>query len=110
MLNIAILFAFSRLTVTYEQALKDGYSILVVGKDPITLNTLQELSPDISDIIVIDRNALAEQTIEGLNELIKDEFITQLPYFYKVTLNRYLNLSELSALKQKLLKTKMSSW
>ena len=106
LLSIAAIIIFNRLTHTYEQTLKEGYSILVVSKTPVKLSDLQELSSEITSLEPLDRDKIVAQTIEGIEGSAKKEILKHLPYFYKVRLREFVDLEMLDELKARLSKAK----
>lgn len=105
---IAILFGiefylvFDRTTDSYEQGLKDGYSMLLVSKEPIELSSLQILNKHVKSSEEVERKNIVSKIAKGVSKSSSKEILASLPYFYTLSLDAYLNTSILEEIKNDL--------
>jgi cell division transport system permease protein len=102
LLGVEFYLVFDRTTDSYEQGLKDGYSMLVVTENPVTLEKLQSLNAHISSSEKIKREAIVKEIAKGVSESSSKEILTSLPHFYTVRLDAYIGTSELEEIKEDL--------
>jgi cell division transport system permease protein len=106
LLGIEFYLVFDRTTGTYEEGLKEDYSMLVVSKKPVTLEDLKRLNPHISSLRQIKREQIVAKVAKGLDKAGSREILKSLPYFYDVGLDAYLDTNSLSRIKKDLEKDK----
>ncbi len=58
LLGIEFYLVFDRTTDSYEKGLKEGYTMLVVAKKPVTLQKLRQLNPHIATLEAIKREQI----------------------------------------------------
>ena len=102
LLGVEFYLVFDRTTDSYEKGLKDGYSMLVVATQPVTLEKLQSLNTHISSSEKIKREAIVKEIAKGVSESSTKEILTSLPHFYTVRLDAYIDTSELEVIKENL--------
>ena len=102
LLGIEFYLVFERTTHTYEQGLKEGYSMLVVSKKPVELTTFQMLNKHITTSKKLERDAIVSEVAEGVNKSTRKAILDALPYFYNVGLDAYLHRSGLEEIKNDL--------
>jgi len=102
LLGIEFYLVFDRTTKSYEEGLKDGYSMLVTAFKPLKLNDLKNLNEHISSLEKINSEYIIQQIAKGINENSKEKIKQQLPYYYDVKLDVYVSVSELDDIKQDL--------
>jgi len=106
LLGIEFYLVFERTTGTYEQGLKEDYSMLVVTQKPVKLETLKALNSHISTIRPIKREQIVSKVTKGLDKKGSKEILKSLPYFYDVGLDAYLDTKALGEIKKDLEKDK----
>ena len=102
LLGIESYLVFERTTNTYEEGMKEGYSMLVVTHEPMELEKFQELNDHISSSEQIKREYIAFEVAKGVSKSSSDEILGMLPYFYNLGLDSYLPTSELETIKKDL--------
>ncbi len=100
LLGIEFYLVFERTTDSYEKGLKEGYSMLVVSKKPIDLDTFKTLNSHISSAKKIKREEIVSKISKGVSKSSTKEILDALPYFYNVGLDAYVNTSKLETIKQ----------
>jgi len=106
LLGVEFVMVFDRVTSSYEERLRDSYTILVVTKEPITLEELRALEPSISSIEKIPREKIAKEIASGMPSTTSKMILNLLPSFYKLHLNRYMSKMEVEAIRLSLLRSK----
>jgi len=96
LLGIEFYLVFDRTTNNYAKTLKEGYSMFVVTKRPMSLSQFQILDNKISTIKEIKRDNLVKDVIKDIKSASNKEILKVLPYFYNLGLNSYLKTSQLN--------------
>jgi cell division transport system permease protein len=102
LLGIEFYLVFDRTTDSYEKTLTEGYTMLVVSKKPVKLETFQSLNKHIISSKQIERSNIISEVVKGVSKSSSKEILAVLPYFYNLSLDAYLKTSELSKIKQDL--------
>ncbi len=102
LLGIEFYLVFDRTTNTYEKGLKEGYSMLVVTKDPMELSKFQDLNSHISSLEKIKRDNIVSEVSKGVSKSTSKAILKALPYFYNLGLDTYLHSSGLEEIKKDL--------
>ena len=102
LLGIEFYLVFDRTTDSYEEGLKDGYSMLVVTKKSTKLADLKKLNAHVSSIEKIKRKNIVSEIAKDVNKGTQKEILAALPYFYNVHLDTYVNTSGLEKIKKDL--------
>lgn len=102
LLGVEFFLVFDRTTDSYEQGLKEGYSMFVVANKPLELEDFQSLNKHISQREEIDKEVLAEQISKGVSQSNSQEILKALPYFYNLKLDSYLHSGALKNIKEDL--------
>ena len=102
LLGVEFYLVFDRTTDSYEKRLTEGYSMLVVTHDPISLETLQGLNAHISSNDKIKRESIVSEIAQGVSKNSEKEILEALPHFYTVHLDVYLNNAGLEKIKSDL--------
>jgi cell division transport system permease protein len=100
LLGVEFYLVFERTTNSYEKGLREGYTMLVVTKEPMTLSDLKALSPHISSSEPIEREEIVHKVLKGVTKSSTEGLLHALPYFYNVGLDAYLKVSVLEEIKQ----------
>ena len=100
--GIEFFLVFERTTNTYEKGLKDGYSMLVVTKKPVTLSEFKVLNSHVESSENIDRKDIVSEVAKGISKSTTKEIFDALPYFYNVSLNTYMDTEGLNKIKDNL--------
>ena len=102
LLGIEFYLVFERTTGTYEQGLKEDYSMLVVTQKPVKLEKLKALNAHISTLRPIKREQIVSKVAKGVGKQGSQEILKSLPYFYDVGLDSYLDTKALEQIKKDL--------
>ncbi len=102
LLGIEFYLVFDRTTDSYEKGLKEGYSMLVVSKKPMTLTEFTVLSGHIDSMQQIERKSIVSEITKGVSKGSSKDILMILPYFYSVGLSSYLHTSDLEQIKKDL--------
>ena len=102
LMGIEFYLVFDRTTDSYEKGLKEGYSMLVVTKNPMELSAFSTLNEHISRSQMIDREEIVSEVIKGVSDSNSKKILDALPYFYNLSLDAYLHISALEEIKKDL--------
>lgn len=105
LLGLEFFIVFDRTTDSFENSLKNGYTMMVVAKDEMSIDDFKSWDEHIEKVeeiakskilnrVNLKSNATQEKTLEGL-----------LPNFYSVKLDSYLTVSALDEVKKNLMKS-----
>ena len=99
LLGIEFFLVFDRTTNNYEKDLREGYSMFVVAKKPITLEEFEELDSHICQREEIKKEDLAKQIAKGMSKSSTKKILDALPHFYNIQFDSYLHTSTLEHIK-----------
>ncbi len=99
LLGVEFFLVFDRTTTNYEKELREGYSMFVVAREPISLTDFIELDSHISEREEVEKEVLAKQIAEGMTKSNSDKILEALPYFYNIKFSSYLHTSTLKHIK-----------
>ncbi|MEA2047865.1 MAG: cell division protein FtsX [Campylobacterota bacterium] len=102
LLGIEFYLVFERSTKTYEKSLTEGYSMLVVTKEPMELSRFKSFNRHISTSEKIKRDTIVDEVTKGVNESTSEAILNALPHFYNIGLDAYLHSSGLEKIKKEL--------
>ena len=102
LLGLEFYLVFDRTTNNYEKTLTKGYTMLIVSKKPIDLDTFKSLNKHIVTAKQIERSHIISQVVKGVSQSSSKEILAVLPYFYNLGLDAYLKTSELDDIKSDL--------
>jgi cell division transport system permease protein len=102
LLGIEFYLVFDRTTDSYENGLKDGYSMLVVTTKPVKLEDLKSLNSHIAIIESIKRENIVSQIAKNVDKESQKQILSSLPYFYEVHLDKYMAIRGLEKIKNDL--------
>jgi len=100
--GIEFFLVFDRTTHSYEEGLKEGYSMLVVTQKPATLSDFKALNLHISKSVNIKRADIVSEVAKGISKSTTQEILDALPYFYNVSLDTYMQTEGLDKIKNDL--------
>lgn len=102
LLGVEFYLVFDRTTSSYERGLKDGYSMLVVTRKPVTIIKLKSLNEHIYSSEKIQREVIVKEIARGVSKSSTKEIMNALPHFYTVRLDSYMDTSGLEEVKESL--------
>jgi len=102
LLGVEFYLVFDRTTDSYEKGLKEGYSMLIVSKNPVSLDRLQTLNSHISSSTKIERKEIVTEIAKGVSKTNEKKILSALPHFYSVHLSEYVDIAKLEDIKKDL--------
>jgi len=102
LLGIEFFLVFERTTDSYEKGLREGYSMLVVSKKPTTLDVLKKHNAHVSKVEKIKREKIVSEIAKDVNKETQKDILAALPYFYNVSLDKYVDTEGLEKVKSDL--------
>jgi cell division transport system permease protein len=99
LLGIESFMVFGRVTASFGEDLRQGYTILVVTDQNTTPETLRSVHPRISRVTPLEKETIVEQIARGIPNTTTDEIIQALPQFYTLHLDRYLDTDEIETIR-----------
>jgi len=103
LLGIESFLVFERVTNHYGKNLRESYTILVVSRSPMNLEDFRTISPRISRAEALEKAQIVEQISQGMSNASTEEIIRELPNFYTLHLDRYLDNAAIETIKKQLL-------
>jgi len=102
LLGIEFYLVFDRTTDSYEKGLKEGYTMFVVSKKPITLSDFKTLNGHIESVEAVNRKEVVGDIVKGISRTNTEKILNALPYFYNIGLDAYVRTLELEEIKKDL--------
>jgi cell division transport system permease protein len=102
LLGVESFMVFGRVTQSYGESLRQAYSILVVADTEMKPETFRAISPRISRVDPVEKEAIVEQIARGITGTTTDEIIKALPQFYTLHLDRYIGSDQIASIKRAL--------
>jgi cell division transport system permease protein len=84
---------------SYEDGLKNNYSMLIVAHDKVDINYLQSLNHHIATIEEVKKDSIVDEISKGLKDSSKDSLSKLLPHFYNTKLDSYLSMDDIVSIK-----------
>jgi cell division transport system permease protein len=105
LLGLEFFIAFDRTTKGYENSLKDNYAMLVVATDDMSIDDFKSWDSHVYKVAEIEKSKIIKQVNSSLNASNDLSLYKQVPNFYSIKLNKYLNTKELEEVKRNFLKS-----
>jgi len=105
LIGLEFYFVFERTTKSYEDGLKNTYSMLIVAHDTVDIDYLQTLNKHIATIEEVEKDAIVDEISKGLKESSKQSLSKLLPHFYNTKLDTYLSMEDIGTIKADLEKS-----
>ncbi|MBD3792677.1 MAG: cell division protein FtsX [Campylobacterales bacterium] len=105
LLGLEFFIVFDRATKNYEESLRDGYAMLVVAKDEMSIDDFKAWDSHVYRVAEIEKESIVSRVDTTLN---KDKVTTiheRMPNFYSIKLDSYLDDEGLEGVKQNFLKS-----
>ena len=106
LLGVEFFLVFDRVTKSYEEKLRQSYSILVVSEKVMSPKDFRRIDPHIAQSEAIDKKTIAREIARGMQNAADAEILASLPHFYNLHLDRYLSRAGVEKIRKKLLKVK----
>ena len=103
LLGAEFFLVFNRVTQISEEKLRESYSILIVSKQPMSLEDFRRIDSHITEAAPLPKARIAEEIAQGMRNTPDREILAVLPHFYNLHLDRYLNRQSVEKIRQKLL-------
>jgi cell division transport system permease protein len=105
LVGIEFYLVFDRITKSYEEGLRNKYSILIIAHDKMKLEYLQSLNSQIASIEEVKKDKIVNEISKGLKASSKRNLSKLLPTFYNTKLKSYLSKKEIYKVKTDLEKS-----
>ena len=105
LIGLEFYFVFERTTKSYEDGLKNDYSMLIIAHDKVEIEELQKLNTHIATIEEVQKDGIVDEISKGLKESSKENLSKLLPYFYNTKLDTYLSMEDIVNIKADLEKS-----
>ena len=103
LLGLEFFIVFDRTTNKFEESLKNGYSMMVVSTEEMSIDDFKAWDEHVDRVEELKKSKL----LDKINKNIKNGNLEMsLPNFYSLKLDSYLTLNELEEVKSNLLKSK----
>jgi cell division transport system permease protein len=103
LLGVESFMVFGRVTDSYSENLKEDYTILIMTKQEMKPEVIRAISPRISRIVPVKKEAIVSQIAQGMSITSTQDIVNALPYFYTLNLDRYLGSTEIEKIKKSLM-------
>ncbi|CAA6805759.1 MAG: Unknown protein [uncultured Sulfurovum sp.] len=105
LLGLEFFIVFDRTTDTFEKNLQNGYSMMVVSKDEMSIDDFKSWDKHIEQVIELEKVKILERLQMTKEDEKKMKFQDSLPNFYSLKLDGYLTVPELEKVKSNLEKS-----
>ncbi|CAA6817896.1 MAG: Unknown protein [uncultured Sulfurovum sp.] len=105
LLGLEFFIVFDRTTDSFEKSLQNGYSMMVVSKNEMSIDDFKAWDEHIEQVIELEKNKILERLDMNKDEVKKKKFAASLPNFYSLKLDEYVTVSELEGVKSNLEKS-----
>ncbi len=105
LLGLEFFIVFDRTTDSFEKSLKNGYSMMVVSKDEMSIDDFKAWDEHIEQVIEVEKTKILERLKMNQDSENKKNFEDSLPNFYSLKLDGYLTIEELKKVKLNLEKS-----
>jgi len=105
LLGLEFFIVFDRTTDSFEKSLKNGYTMMVVAKNEMSIDDFQSWDKHILRVEEVKKSKILSVVNIDLSNDNGKSLEASLPNFYSVKLDKYLNISELAEVKENLKKS-----
>lgn len=106
LLGLEFFIVFDRTTDSFEKSLKNGYTMMVVAKDEMSIDDFKAWDEHIEKVEEIAKSKILDRVNLNTDASKGKTFEASLPNFYSVKLDSYLTISALDEVKKNLMKSK----
>ncbi|HIP27080.1 MAG TPA: cell division protein FtsX [Flavobacteriaceae bacterium] len=99
LLGLEFFIVFDRTTDSFEKSLQNGYSMIVVSKDEMSIDDFKAWDEHIEQVIELEKTKILEKLKMDKDTVNQKKFEASLPNFYSLKLDGYLTVSELEEVK-----------
>ena len=105
LLGLEFFIVFDRTTDSFEKNLKNGYSMMVVSKNEMSIDDFQSWDEHIEQVTELEKSKILKRLNMSEDKSNQKSFEATLPNFYSLKLDGYLTVSELDSVKVNLAKS-----
>ncbi len=105
LLGLEFFIVFDRTTDSFEKGLQEGYSMIVVSKDEMSIDDFKAWDSHIEQVKELEKSKILERLNMNKDKAEKNSFEASLPNFYSLKLDDYLTVDELESVKSNLQKS-----
>ena len=105
LLGLEFFIVFDRTTDSFEKGLKNGYSMMVVSKDEMSIDDFKAWDSHIEQVQELEKSKILKRLNMGKDESKQKSFEASLPNFYSLKLDGYLTMDALESIKNNLQKS-----
>ena len=105
LLGLEFFIVFDRTTDSFEKNLQNGYSMMVVSKNEMSIDDFTSWDEHIEQVEELEKSKILKRLNMIGEKENKKSFEASLPNFYSVKLNSYLTVEELEEVKANLKKS-----
>lgn len=107
LLGLEFFIVFDRTTQGYEESLKDSYSMLVVSKEEMDIDDFRSWDEHVYKVAEIEKSKIIKRVDSSFKgeESSRSIIEKEMPNFYSIKLNKYLNTKEMETVKRNFLKS-----
>ena len=107
LLGLEFFIVFDRTTKNYEESLRDSYAMLVVSKDEMSIDDFKAWDTHVFKVSEIEKSKIVNRVNSAFDKSAtgNQKLEEEIPNFYSIKLNSYLNQSELEEVKKNFLKS-----
>ncbi|CAA6802803.1 MAG: Unknown protein [uncultured Sulfurovum sp.] len=105
LLGLEFFIVFDRTTDSFEKSLKNGYSMMVVSKNEMSIDDFKSWDEHVEQVIELEKSKILERLNMTKESKSQKEFEASLPNFYSLKLDGYLTVKQLEEVKLNLQKS-----
>lgn len=105
LLGLEFFIVFDRTTDSFEQSLKNGYTMMVVAKDEMSIDDFKSWDQHVEQVEEISKSKILARVDLNIDKSKEKSLEASLPNFYSVKLDSYLSVSALDEVKENLSKS-----
>ena len=106
LLGLEFFIVFDRTTESFEKSLRNGYTMMVVAKNEMSIDDFQSWDKHILKVEEVEKSKILNSVNIDFEKEKGKKLENSLPNFYSIKLNSYLSISELAEVKANLKKSK----
>jgi len=105
LLGLEFFIVFDRTTDSFEKGLQNGYSMMVVSKDEMSIDDFRSWDTHIEQVKELEKSKILERLNMNDEKSKQKKFEASLPNFYSLKLDGYLTVEALDTVKMNLKKS-----
>ena len=105
LLGLEFFIVFDRTTDSFEKSLQNGYSMMVVSKNEMSIDDFRSWDNHIAQVEELEKTKILQRLKMNENKSKQKSFEATLPNFYSLKMDGYLTIPELESVKRNLQKS-----